>query len=132
MNKKEKSKLYHGTIHSADIGKIKKLFSVDDNDGKKIAAAYERFPQHLVFVRPGYRPDGWILFGWTDEQDNGVKEAIWLLEQAQGAYENRREEFDKDWAAGEYSPLGCHVVPDELITIEGEMSRKHAEGSENK
>lgn len=132
MSQREKSKLYYGTIHSADIGKIKKLFSVDDNDGKKIAAAYERFPQHLVFARPGYRTDGWTLFGWTFEQDDSVKEAIWLLEQAHGAYENRREEFDKDWAAGEYSPWGCHVFPDELITVEGEMSRKHAEGSENK
>lgn len=132
MSHREKRKLYYGTIHSADLDKIKKLFSVDDENGKKIASAYEKFPPHLVFIRPGYRPDGWILFGWTDEQYNCVKEAIWLLEQAQGAYENRREEFDKDWAAGEYSPWGCHVVPDELITIEGEMSRKHAEWSENK
>ena len=131
MSQREKRKLYYGTIHSADIGKIKKLFSVDDNDGKKIAAAYEKFPQHLVFVRPGYRPDGWILFGWTDKQDNSVKEAIWLLEQAQGVYENRREEFDKDWAAGEYSPWGCHVVPDELITIESEMTGESDERGEN-
>lgn len=128
MNKEEKSKLYYGTIHTADLDKIKKLFDVGDNDGRKIAAAYEKFPPHLVFVRPGYRPDGWILFGWTDKQDNGVKEAIWLLEQAQGAYENRREEFDNDWAAGEYSPWGCHVVPDELITIDGEMTRKSRRG----
>lgn len=129
MNKKEKSKLYHGTIHSADLDKIKKLFSVDDEDGKKIAAAYEKFPPHLVFARPGYRTDGWTLFGWTFEQDDAVKEAIWLLEQAQGAYENRRENFDNDWKDGVYAPWGCHIVPDELITIEDELPRKsYAEG----
>lgn len=132
MNKEEKRKVCYGTIHSADIGKIKKLFSVDDNDGKKIAAAYKKFPPHLVFVRPGYRPDGWTLFGWTVEQDDAVKEAIWLLEQAQGAYENRREDFDNDWEAGEYSPWGCHIVPDELITIEDELPRKSDEEGETR
>lgn len=40
MSQREKSKLYYGTIHSADLDKIQKLFSVDDEDGKKIAAAY--------------------------------------------------------------------------------------------
>ena len=131
MSQREKRKLYYGTIHSADLDKIKKLFSVDDDDGANIAAAYEKFPPHLVFVRPGYRPDGWTLFGWTDEQDSGVKEAIWLLEQAKGAYENLREEFDEDWSKGEYTPYGCHVVPDELITIEDEMTGESDERGEN-
>lgn len=122
----DKSKLYYGTIHTVSCEKIKELFHVDDDDGANIAAAYEKFPPHLVFVRPGYRPDGWTLFGWTDEQDSGVKEAIWLLEQAKGAYENLREEFDEDWSKGEYTPYGCHVVPDELITIEGEWQKNAA------
>ncbi len=48
------------------------------------------------------------LVDWHPDDDAKIKEATWLIEQDEwyGTYINQRDEFDRDWDAGHYSPDG--------------------------
>lgn len=51
------------------------------------------------------------------ENDDVFKEYVWLLEQDPifGTYIDDRENFDKDWENGDYSPDGVLTIPEEYI-----------------
>ncbi len=65
--------------------------------------------------------DGYSLHTWPPEADARIKEAIYLSEQDGmfGTYLDDREGFERDWAAGEYSPCGSIVFkPDEVEILQ--------------
>lgn len=82
-------------------------------------------------MRSGVHQDEYVLVGWKKEQDEGVREAIWLLEQLGGAYEGYREKFLEDWAKEQYDPWGCWYIPECIMDIEGEYHPDDAKEQED-
>lgn len=145
---KEKTRYFYGTIHAeratnewqrenalperyatappAEQARMREYYAVSDDECEEMRKIYATFPQHLVFMRSGVHQDEYVLVGWKKEQDEGVREAIWLLEQLGGAYEGYREKFLEDWAKEQYDPWGCWTIPDCLMEVEGEMVRTKA------
>lgn len=146
---KEETRYFYGTIHAeratnewqrknalparydtatpAEQAKMSEYYNVTDDECEEMRKIYAAFPPHLVVTKSGWQtPDEWLVVGWTKEQDEAVREAIWLLEQLGGAYEGYREKFLEDWAKEQYDPWGCWTIPDCLMEIEGEMVRTKA------
>ena len=113
---KEKTRYFYGTIHAeratnewqrknamparydtatpAEQAKMREYYNVTDDECEEMRKIYAAFPPHLVVTKSGWQtPDEWMVVAWTKEQDEAVREAIWLLEQLGGAYEGYREKF---------------------------------------
>ena len=63
------------------------------------------------------------VVGWPPEEEEKAKEAIYQMEQDSmfGTYIDDREQFEKDWVAGEWEPSGSIVFPPEMVEILGEL-----------
>lgn len=153
---KEETRYFYGTIHAeratnewqrknalperyatatpAEQARMREYYAVSDDECEEMRKIYATFPPHLVFMRSGVHQDEYVLVGWKKEQDEGVREAIWLLEQLGGAYEGYRDKFLEDWAKEQYDPWGCWYIPECLMDIEGEYhpdDTKEQEGHGN-
>ena len=71
-------------------------------------------------------PGEYSVVGWPPEEDEKVKNAIYLMEQDPvfGMYADDRERFDADWAAGEWEPSGSIVFSPAMVEIIGELGGK--------
>lgn len=114
-NIKEQSKRENwiGQLKEEDINNI--LESGKHFDGVRVAVM-ESF----------YSKEQYALGFWNPEDDEKVKEAIYLLEQDEyfGTYVNDREGFDTVWAAGEYEPIGTLNFDKEEVEIIGPLGKE--------
>ena len=71
-------------------------------------------------------PGEYSLVGWPPEEDEKVKEAIYLMEQDAvfGSYQDDRARFDADWAAGEWEPADMIGFLEEEVEILEELKGK--------
>lgn len=120
----------YATATPAEQARMREYYAVSDDECEEMRKIYATFPQHLVFMRSGVHQDEYVLVGWKKEQDEGVREAIWLLEQLGGAYEGYREKFLEDWAKEQYDPWGCWYIPECIMDIEGEYHPDDAKEQE--
>jgi hypothetical protein len=70
--------------------------------------AYDLLNGIEVCVMNSWTGSGFSLVSWNQEDDETMKEFIYLVEQdpAFGTYIDDYEEFIKDWEAEEYEPSG--------------------------
>lgn len=137
---KEETRYFYGTIHAeratnewqrknalpakyatatpAEQAKMREYYNVTDAECEEMRKIYAAFPPHLLFRKALSTPDEWLLISWEDDQDEAVREAIWLLEQLGGFYEGYRDKFLEDWNAGEYESSGCWTIPNYLMEVE--------------
>lgn len=120
----------YATATPAEQARMREYYAVSDDECEEMRKIYATFPQHLVFMRSGVHQDEYVLVGWKKEQDEGVREATWLLEQLGGAYEGYREKFLEDWAKEQYDPWGCWYIPECIMDIEGEYHPDDAKEQE--
>lgn len=137
---KEETRYFYGTIHPeratnewqrknalparydtatpAEQAKMREYYNVTDDECEEMRKIYAAFPPHMLFRKALSAPDEWLLISWEDDQDEAVREAIWLLEQLGGFYEGYRDKFLEDWNAGEYESSSCWTIPDYLMEVE--------------
>lgn len=120
----------YATATPAEQARMREYYAVSDDECEEMRKIYATFPQHLVFMRSGVHQDEYVLVDWKKEQDEGVREAIWLQEQLGGAYEGYREKFLEDWAKEQYGLWGCWYIPECIMDIEGEYHPDDAKEQE--
>lgn len=126
--KKQKVVLYRAILHTDG-------FAVDEKDAQekkyseeelKIITDYMQAWDGVRVTVSALIPGEFSVVGWPPEEDEKVKNAIYLMEQDPvfGMYENDRERFDADWAANEWEPSGSIVFSPAMVEIIGELGGK--------
>lgn len=126
--KQQKIVLYRGILHTDG-------FYVDEKD-----AAEKRYSEEEIKIITDYMqawdgvhitlshllPEEYSVVGWPPEEDEKVRNAIYLMEQDPvfGMYVNDRERFDADWAASTWEPSGSIVFSPAMVEIIGELGGK--------
>lgn len=125
---KQKVTLYKAILHTDG-------FTVDEKDAQekeyseeelKIITDYMQAWDGVRVTVSALLPGEFSVVGWPPEEDEKVKNAIYLMEQDPvfGMYEDDRERFDADWAAGEWEPSGSIVFSPAMVEIIGELGGK--------
>lgn len=125
---KQKIVLYRGILHTDG-------FSVDEKD-----AAEKKYSEEEIKIITDYMqawdgihvtlihllPEEYSVVGWPPEEDEKVRNAIYLMERDPvfGMYVDDRERFDADWAAGTWEPSGSIVFSPVMVEILGELGGK--------
>lgn len=110
-------------------------FTVDEKDAEekkyseeelKIITDYMQAWDGVRVTVSALMPGEFSVVGWPPEEDEKVKNAIYLMEQdlVFGMYVDDRERFDADWAAGEWEPSGSIVFSPAMVEIIGELGGK--------
>lgn len=124
----EKIKLYKGILHTADF--TEEMAKAEDQNYSeeeiKIITDYMQAWDGAHVTLSNLLPEGYSVVGWPPEEDEKVKNAIYLMEQDPvfGMYVDDRERFDADWAAGEWEPSGSIVFSPAMVEIIGELGGK--------
>lgn len=122
---KQKVTLYKAILHTDG-------FTVDEKDAQekeyseeelKIITDYMQAWDGVRVTVSALLPGEFSVVGWPPEEDEKVKNAIYLMEQDPvfGMYVDDRERFDADWAAGEWEPSGSIVFSPAMVEIIGEL-----------
>lgn len=122
-------KLYKAKLHTGGKTReqIIKMFEIGpaptEEEIKDTTEFYNRLEGAVAYVADGLMNSDYSLIGWPDEENKRMKEAIYLAEQDPmfGCYINSREEFDKDWDAGEYEPFGVLTFDKSEVEIVEEI-----------
>lgn len=125
---KQKIVLYRGILHTDG-------FPVDEKDAAekkysedeiKIIIDYMQAWDGVHVTLSHLLPEEYSVVGWPPEEDEKVKNAIYLMEQDPvfGTYVDDREGFDAAWAAGEWEPSGSIVFSPAMVEIIGELGGK--------
>lgn len=124
----EKIKLYKGILHTADF--TEEMTKAEDQNYSeeeiKIITDYMQAWDGAHVTLSNLLPEEYSVVGWPPEEDEKVKNAIYLMEQDPvfGMYVDDRERFDADWAAGEWEPSGSIVFSPAMVEIIGELGGK--------
>nr|DAG14614.1 MAG TPA: hypothetical protein [Caudoviricetes sp.] len=124
----EKIKLYKGILHTADF--TEEMAKAEDQNYSdeeiKIITDYMQAWDGAHVTLSNLLPEEYSVVGWPPEEDEKVKNAIYLMEQDPvfGMYVGDRERFDADWAAGEWEPSGSIVFSPAMVEIIGELGGK--------
>lgn len=124
----EKIKLYKGILHTADF--TEEMAKAEDQNYSeeeiKIITDYMQAWDGAHVTLSNLFPEEYSVVGWPPEEDEKVKNAIYLMEQDPvfGMYVDDRERFDADWAAGEWEPSGSIVFSPAMVEIIGELGGK--------
>lgn len=124
----EKIKLYKGILHTADF--TEEMAKAEDQNYSdeeiKIITDYMQAWDGAHVTLSNLLPEEYSVVGWPPEEDEKVKNAIYLMEQDPvfGMYVDGRERFDADWAAGEWEPSGSIVFSPAMVEIIGELGGK--------
>ena len=124
----EKIKLYKGILHTADF--TEEMAKAEDQNYSeeeiKIITDYMQAWDGAHVTLSNLLPEEYSVVGWPPEEDEKVKNAIYLMEQDPvfGMYVDDRERFDADWAAGEWEPSGSIVFSPAMVEIIGESGGK--------
>lgn len=125
----EKIKLYKGILHTADF--TEEMAKAEDQSYSeeeiKIITDYMQAWDGAHVTLSNLIPEEYSVVGWPPEEDEKVKNAIYLMEQDPvfGMYVDDRERFDADWAAGEWEPSGSIVFAPDMVEIIGELGGKN-------
>lgn len=125
----EKIKLYKGILHTADY--TEEMAKAEDpnysEEEIKIITDYMKAWDGAHVTLSNLLPNEYSVVGWPPEEDEKVKNAIYLMEQDPvfGMYVDDRERFDADWAAGEWEPSGSIVFAPAMVEIIGELGGKN-------
>ena len=118
----EKIKLYKGILHTADF--TEEMAKAEDQNYSeeeiKIITDYMQAWDGTHVTLSNLLPEEYSVVGWPPEEDEKVKNAIYLMEQDP----DDRERFDADWAAGEWEPSGSIVFSPAMVEIIGELGGK--------
>lgn len=123
--KKQKVVLYRAILHTSG-------FTVDEKDAEekeyskeelKIITDYMAAWDGVKVTLSNLIPGEYSVVGWPPEEDERVKNAIYLMEQDPvfGMYVNERERFEADWAAGDWEPSGSIIFSPNMVEILGEL-----------
>ena len=124
----EKMKLYRGILHTADF--TKEMAEAEDKNYSeeeiKIITDYMQAWDGVHVTLSHLLPEEYSVVGWPPEEDEKVRNAIYLMEQDPvfGMYVDDRERFDADWAAGTWEPSGSIVFSPAMVEIIGELGGK--------
>lgn len=124
----EKIKLYKGILHTADF--TEEMAKAEEQNYSeeeiKITTDYMQAWDGAHVTLSNLLPEEYSVVGWPPEEDEKVKNAIYLMEQDPvfGMYVDDRERFDADWAAGEWEPSGSIVFSPAMVEIIGELGGK--------
>lgn len=124
----EKIKLYKGILHTADF--TEEMAKAEDQNYSeeeiKIITDYMQAWDGAHVTLSNLLPEEYSVVGWPPEEDEKVKNAIYLMEQDPvfGMYVDDRERFDADWAAGEWEPSGSIIFSHHMVEILGELGGK--------
>lgn len=124
----EKIKLYKGILHTADF--TEEMAKAEDQNYSdeeiKIITDYMQAWDGAHVTLSNLLPEEYSVVGWPHEEDEKVKNAIYLMEQDPvfGMYVDDRERFDADWAAGTWEPSGSIVFSPAMVEIIGELGGK--------
>lgn len=124
----EKIKLYKGILHTDDF--TEEMAKAEDQNYSeeeiKIITDYMQAWDGAHVTLSNLLPEEYSVVGWPPEEDEKVKNAIYLMEQDPvfGMYVDDRERFDADWAAGEWEPSGSIVFSPAMVEIIGELGGK--------
>lgn len=124
----EKIKLYKGILHTADF--TEEMAKAEDQNYSdeeiKIITNYMQAWDGAHVTLSNLLPEEYSVVGWSPEEDEKVKNAIYLMEQDPvfGMYVDDRERFDADWAAGTWEPSGSIVFSPAMVEIIGELGGK--------
>lgn len=124
----EKIKLYKGILHTADF--TEEMAKAEDQNYSeeeiKIITDYMQAWDGAHVTLSNLLPEEYSVVGWPPEEDEKVKNAIYLMEQDPvfGMYVDDRERFDADWEAGEWEPSGSIVFSPAMVEIIGELGGK--------
>lgn len=124
----EKIKLYKGILHTADF--TEEMAKAEDQNYSeeeiKIITDYMQAWDGAHVTLSNLLHEEYSVAGWPPEEDEKVKNAIYLMEQDPvfGMYVDDRERFDADWAAGEWEPSGSIVFSPAMVEIIGELGGK--------
>lgn len=124
----EKIKPYKGILHTADF--TEEMAKAEDQNYSeeeiKIITDYMQAWDGAHVTLSNLLPEEYSVVGWPPEEDEKVKNAIYLMEQDPvfGMYVDDRERFDADWAAGEWEPSGSIVFSPAMVEIIGELGGK--------
>lgn len=124
----EKIKLYKGILHTADF--TEEMAKAEDQNYSeeeiKIITDYMQAWDGAHVTLSNLLPEEYSVVGWPPEEDEKVKNAIYLMEQDPvfGMYVDDRERFDADWAAGEWESSGSIVFSPAMVEIIGELGGK--------
>lgn len=129
---KQKVTLYKAILHTDG-------FTVDEKDAQekkyseeelKIITDYMQAWDGVRVTVSALVPGEFSVVGWPPEEDEKVKNAIYLMEQdlVFGMYEDDCERFDADWAAGKWEPSGSIVFSPAMVEIVGELGEKGESG----
>ncbi len=118
--------VYRAVLHTSgktreDILRQSAPSNLSDAEIADIIACYEAWDGIEVILTQSFSGSGWSLCCWTLEHKGRAKEAIYLMEQDSlfGTYINMREDFDRDWDAGEYcSDAMMHFNDNEVEILE--------------
>lgn len=127
----EKIKLYKGILHTADF--TEEMAKAEDKNYSeeeiKIITDYMQAWDGAHVTLSNLLPEEYSVVGWPPEEDEQVKNAIYLMEQDPvfGMYVNDRERFDADWAAGEWEPSGSIIFSPAMVEIIGELGGRQDE-----
>jgi hypothetical protein len=86
-----------------------------------IIKAYDLIDGLGVAVMDNFTDDGYLLAGWNKKDEERIKELIYAFEQdpVVGTYVDDRDQFEKDWDAGDYdSPGSLSIDKDDVEIIE--------------
>lgn len=124
----EKIKLYKGILHTADF--TEEMAKAEEQNYSeeeiKIITDYMQAWDGAHVTLSNLLPEEYSVVGWPPEEDEKVKNAIYLMEQDPvfGMYVDDRERFDADWAAGEWEPSGSIIFSPAMVEIIGELGGK--------
>lgn len=121
---KKKVVLYRGILHTEG-------YKIEDAEGsselteeeKKIITDYMKAWDGVHVTLSNLLPEEYSVVGWPPEEEEKVKNAIYLMEQdfMFGNYVDDREKFEADWAAGTWEPSGSIIFSTAMVEILEEL-----------
>lgn len=121
----EKIKLYKGILHTADF--TEEMAKAEEQNYSeeeiKIITDYMQAWDGAHVTLSNLLPEEYSVVGWPPEEDEKVKNAIYLMEQDPvfGMYIDEPERFAEDWASGEWEPSGSIIFSPAMVEILGEL-----------
>lgn len=123
-----KFRMYKAKFTTGDktVEEIKENFSgpISNKEAAEWKEVFELISGAEVIVTNSFTRERYSIIGWPEESEEKIKELIYLAEQDMyfGTYQNEREQFMKDWAAGTYEPAGSLALDEEDIEVIKELN----------
>lgn len=128
---KQKVVLYRAILHTEG-------FQVDTKDAEekeyteeelKIITDYMKAWDGVQVTVSNLLPGEYSVVGWPPEEEEKIKDAIYLMEQDPvfGMYIDEPERFLADWEAGTWEPSGSIIFSPAMVEILGELKKEAAD-----